>query len=42
MDKYWEQKYKVDFLEWQHRIKKRKIENIEREKRREIAIKKEK
>ena len=25
MDKYWAQKHKVDFLEWQHRVKKRKI-----------------
>lgn len=42
MDKYWEQKHKVDFLEWQHRVKKRKVEDVEREKRRAIAIEREK
>lgn len=24
-DAYWEQKHKVDFLEWQHRVKERKV-----------------
>ena len=32
-DEYWQQKHKLDFLEWQHKVQKRKIEQIEREKR---------
>ncbi len=27
---YWEQKHKVDFLEWQHRVKERKIRDKQR------------
>ena len=33
-DTYWEQKHKLDFLEWQHRVKKRKVDDIQRQKRR--------
>ena len=35
-DAYWDQKHKLDFLEWQHRVQKRKIDDIEREKRRAV------
>ena len=27
---YWEQKHKLDFLEWQHRVKERKIRDKQR------------
>lgn len=41
-DQYWDQKHKLDFLEWQHRVQKRKIDDIERDKRRAIYEQKEK
>lgn len=33
-DDYWKQKQYIDFIEWQNKVKNRKVAEIEREKRR--------
>ena len=42
MDAYYEQKRKFDFIEWQHKVKNRKLHDIEREKKKKWAEEREK